>query len=323
MTETTPSLSFWERADLAFSFLSIIRSALCSAITSIFRGKSGAKQYSVHVGHVIFRKMLSRLSSRQLQYIYPSTRSAYETFMKHKGLPPETVTLQHGATGHWIGNKNATNVVIYFHGGGFAVSAISGHFAFYFQILSDLNTSDHDIAIFFVSYSLTPTYTYPVQLRQSVEALRYIILETGRSPSNVIVGGDSAGGNLALTVLLHLSHPHPEIEPLDGYITSPLAGVFAFAPWVRFRTDWPSIQENQSKDLISGPVLEFWAKEYLGGFTGDVWSEPGRASLEWWMDASRYTKKVLFLAGRDEILFSGIEEFVKKFKGRRRSREGD
>lgn len=44
------------------------------------------------------------------------TRSVYETALQKKGLQPETVPLKHGAQGHWIGNKNAKNVVIYYHG---------------------------------------------------------------------------------------------------------------------------------------------------------------------------------------------------------------
>ena len=36
--------------------------------------------------------------------------------MKNKGLRPETVTLAHGAKGHWIGNPSAKKVIIYYHG---------------------------------------------------------------------------------------------------------------------------------------------------------------------------------------------------------------
>jgi hypothetical protein len=36
--------------------------------------------------------------------------------MKKHGLNPETVPLAYGAEGLWIGNKNAKNVIIYYHG---------------------------------------------------------------------------------------------------------------------------------------------------------------------------------------------------------------
>jgi hypothetical protein len=36
--------------------------------------------------------------------------------MTKEGRQAQTVTLKHGGRGHWIGNPNAKNVVIYYHG---------------------------------------------------------------------------------------------------------------------------------------------------------------------------------------------------------------
>lgn len=36
--------------------------------------------------------------------------------MKDNRLPAETVTLPHGAVGHWFGKKDAKNVLVYYHG---------------------------------------------------------------------------------------------------------------------------------------------------------------------------------------------------------------
>ena len=197
-------------------------------------------------------------------------------------------------------------------GGGFALAAVTGHFSFYATLIETLNANGHDIALFFLAYDLTPSAAYPTQLRQSVAALRYIL--SSRDPGNVLIGGDSAGGNLALAVLLHLSRPHPQIEPLE--IDAPLAGVFAFAPWVSFRGDWPSLEGNRYKDVIPKEALAEWSAAYLGGKgkEGDAWSEPYTAPTEWWGDAARKTRQVLILAGEDEILFSAIDEFVQRFK---------
>jgi acetyl esterase/lipase len=178
------------------------------------------------------------------------------------------------------------------------------------SIIADLNATGHDVAVFFLAYTLTPHATYPTQLRQAIEALRYILTETNRSPANIIVGGDSAGGNLAFALLLHLSHPHPEIEPVE--LKTNLAGVFGFAPWVSFRTDWPSIHANMYKDLINEDALTMWSSAYLNDKKSDAWSEPALAPVEWWRDAK--TEQVLILAGQDEILFSAIDDFVERFK---------
>ncbi|PIG84305.1 alpha/beta hydrolase fold protein [Aspergillus arachidicola] len=307
---TSTSISLWERVDLMHGQLAVLGTALYNAITGIFRGQSGASGYGLHIGNAALRKLCNRLSAEQFQYMNGPTRSVYETFLQKKGLQPETVPLKHGAQGHWIGNKNAKNVVIYYHGGGFAVPGAAGHMAFYSSVIDTLNAEGHDIALFLITYSLTPHAVYPTQLRQAVEALRYILTDTNRDPANVIVGGDSAGGNLAVAVLLHLSHPHPEIEPLSDI--APLAGLFAFAPWVSFVHEGASVQENQYKDMIGPEILNRWSHMYLAGKESDAWSEPNRAPTEWWRDAK--VKEVLVLAGRDEILFDSIDAFVKKFQ---------
>lgn len=71
---TQPELSFWEKADLAPGYLSVLSSVLYSAATGVFRGKSGAKMYSMHVFHAAVRKMVNRFSARQAQYVYCPTR---------------------------------------------------------------------------------------------------------------------------------------------------------------------------------------------------------------------------------------------------------
>ncbi|KAF7115912.1 hypothetical protein CNMCM5793_003655 [Aspergillus hiratsukae] len=303
-------LTLLEKADLIPGYLSVLATALYSAVTGIFRGSTGAKQYGVHVGHAMVRKMVMRFSTRQMQSMAPSASQVYEQSVTKQGQQAQTVTLKHGATGHWIGNPNAKNVVIYYHGGGFALAGTPTHIDLLSRIIADLNATGHDVAVFFLAYTLTPHASYPTQLRQAIEALRYILTETNRSPSNIIVGGDSAGGNLAFALLLHLSHPHPEIEPVE--LKTNLAGVFGFAPWVSFRTDWPSMHANRYKDVIPKEVLERWSSAYLGGRESDGWSEPALAPVEWWRDAK--TEQVLILAGQDEILFSAIDDFVERFK---------
>ncbi|KAE8144388.1 Alpha/Beta hydrolase protein [Aspergillus avenaceus] len=304
-----PQLSLWEKADLIAGRLSVLSTALYTAITGLFRGQNGAKEYSLHVGNAVIRKMILRLSTRQLQYMNGSTSDVYSTFMKQKNLHPETVPLEHGAQGHWIGNPEAKYVVVYYHGGGFALPGFPNHLAFYNRLGKTLNEAGHDIAFFILSYSLTPQAAYPTQLQQAVAALRHI-LSTPRSPSKILLGGDSAGGNLALAVLLHLSHPHPEIDPLPDI--APLAGLFAFAPWVDFGNDTPSMQENAGKDVIVRESLESWSSAYLGGKEADAWSEPSRAPTEWWREAK--VERVLLLVGRDEVLFGGIDAFVERFQ---------
>ncbi|KAF9252049.1 hypothetical protein DTO006G1_2796 [Penicillium roqueforti] len=305
-----PQLGFWEKADIPFMYLSLCGSLVYAAIAGVFRGKASPRRYDHYVVSAVVRKLLTRRSDRQMQYLSPSTPAAYEGVMKKHGLKPETVVLPHNTEGHWIGNKDAKNVIIYYHGGGFAVPAMAAYFEFWLDMLKDLDKTGDNLAVFFPRYSLTPESTYPTQMRQAVEALRYIINETGRSPSNVIIGGDSAGGNLAAATLLHLSHPHAEIKPLE--LSVPLAGVFAFSPWIHFSTDWPSIEENKWKDILPREALERWTISYRAGLPEDNWNQPFDAPPGWWESAK--TERILILVGEDELLLSPIREFAKKVK---------
>lgn len=90
-----------------------------------------------------------------------------------------------------------------------------------------------------VTYTLTPHATYPTQFREAVEALRYITQDLGRSPREVILVGDSAGANLCLALLSHLSHPSLDAPQLA--ITDTLKPVVLLSPWLSFRHDWPSM----------------------------------------------------------------------------------
>ncbi|CAL5871749.1 uncharacterized protein PFLUO_LOCUS6002 [Penicillium psychrofluorescens] len=302
--DDTPKLTLWEKVDFPFARFAVVASALYAALTGAFRGKSYPVQFKHHVFAAAVRKTVTRLSDPQNH----PTGDVYAAFMEGSGQAPETVKLAHGAVGHWVGNKNAKNVLLYYHGGGFVLPATPAHLQFVTALIQDLNANGHELAVFFLRYTLTPRFTYPTQLRQAVEALRYLVAETNRSPADVYLGGDSAGGNLAMSTLLHISHPHPEIDPLA--LSAPLAGVFALAPWINFSADGPSFTQNANKDLLTTGVLERWSKGYLAGKEPDSWSEPARAPIEWWKDVK--TQRILILAGSDEILFSSLEEFAKK-----------
>lgn len=70
-----PPLSFWERADLYPGQLSAMGAALYSAFTGVFRGSSGSREYKLHVANAAIRKLVTRLSSRQLQCEPPTNQS--------------------------------------------------------------------------------------------------------------------------------------------------------------------------------------------------------------------------------------------------------
>ncbi|PGH17565.1 hypothetical protein AJ80_04743 [Polytolypa hystricis UAMH7299] len=305
-----PKLTPLERLDMIPASLSLVAASLYWSIAAVFRGKSGASSYNKHIKFALMRKAMTRLSIRQTQSTNPPSNEIYDAYIKKQGLENQTVTLKHGALGHWLGNKDAKQVVVYYHGGGFALPLNNAYFEIFNEIIEDFRAQGKDVAIFFLTYTLAPYAAYPTQTRQAVEALRYVIQETGRDPANVVIGGDSAGGNLTLGVLSHLSHPHEAIDQLD--IPGPLAGSFLIAPWVSFSQGFPSFQKNANKDMLAPPYLARWSAAFLGGKKGDNYSEPFLAPAEWWKDLK--TKDMLVVAGGDEVFLGSVEQFVEKLK---------
>lgn len=50
------------------------------------------------------------------RYLNPPSDEVYYSVMQKRGLQPEVVQLAHNTEGYWLGNKNAKNVVVYYHG---------------------------------------------------------------------------------------------------------------------------------------------------------------------------------------------------------------
>ena len=164
----------------------------------------------------------------------------------------------------------------------------------------------HELCIFFLTYTLTPDAAYPQQLRQSVEAVRYVVSALSILPEKIILGGDSAGGNLVMGVLSHITHPHPEIETLE--LNGTLAGAFTLSPWVSFSGGWVSEYHNRFKDIVNKGIGQKWSSAYLNGKPADPWNEPICAPRTWWRGLK--IRQLLVIAGSEEILLSSIEKFV-------------
>ena len=194
-------------------------------------------------------------------------------------------------------------------GGGFVLHGTEEHLKFWHQVQTEVASSGVATAFFYVRYTLTPHATYPTQLREAVEGLRYVLEELGRPPSEVILAGDSAGGNLSLAVLSHIMHPSPDVLPLQ--IKQPLKALMLMAPWISFR-DQPSMQRNAYKDFLSPDIIKKWSDMYMAGQEANFYSEALFAPAEWWDKAP--VEKMLVVAGADEVLVDSISEWVRKYQ---------
>lgn len=189
-----------------------------------------------------------------------------------------------------------------------------GHLQYLTDMKDTLVAQGSDVAVLLLAYDLAPEHKYPTQLRQAIECLRYLIETTGRSPSDISLGGDSAGGNLTISVLSHLTHPHPEIPALP--LQTKLHAALLLSPWCSFNTHTPAYKTNAEKDCFDARPLERWSAAFLGNdspFAGDFYSEPVTAPASWWEGTADVIDEVLIWGGGNEILLDGIEEFSKRF----------
>jgi acetyl esterase/lipase len=182
--------------------------------------------------------------------------------------------------------------------------------SFWTSLGQDLTKVNKSVAFLFVAYTLVPFGTYPVQFREGVEALDYVLNDLGRFPSDVILAGDSAGGNMCLAVLSHLSHPSPDVPEVK--LDSKLKALVLVAPWVSFRTDWPSSHSNQYKDIVVPAVGRMWSSGYLAGRPTSPYAEALEAPASWWEGAK--VEQLLCVAGSDEILIDPITKWIEKYK---------
>ncbi|KAJ5129153.1 CAZyme family CE10 [Penicillium bovifimosum] len=304
------TLTLWEKLDLLPAVGSIVVAVFFAILTGIRRTERQAASLLLHAGYALFRQATKRLSPRQMQYILPSSDQIYERYKKKTGQKPQTIQVGDGGLGHWHGDPNADNVIVWFHGGGFGLPAHSGYWKFYAQLVRDLEISGKSVAVFGITYTLAPVATYPTQLRQAVNSVRYILSQPNRDPSSVFLGGDSAGGNLVGGVLSHMAHTHPEIKPLP--VEGQLGGAVMIAPWTLMDTEFPEMEVYHGGDIITTAVAGPWATAYIGGRKRDYYTDLSTAPKEWF---SRFpVKSILITGGSNEIMLPIIKDFTAKLK---------
>jgi acetyl esterase/lipase len=138
--------------------------------------------------------------------------------------------------------------VVYFHGGGYVIGDVRG----YADIATRISAGAAET--FSVAYRLAPEDTFPTALDDAERAYRAIVAE--RDPGSVIVAGDSAGGGLALALILRLQETS---GPLP-------AGVVVLSPWADLSLTSESLERNAEADpVLSREALQAWSEAYLAG----------------------------------------------------------
>nr|MDO8063098.1 alpha/beta hydrolase [Candidatus Freyrarchaeum guaymaensis] len=210
---------------------------------------------------------------------------------------PQSVKIEQASAGgvpaEWqiVPEAAEERVLLYFHGGGMVVGSPNTH-----RILTVTLGEATKMRVLSVDYRLAPEHPYPAQLEDCVTAYKWL-LSVGFNPKNIVVAGDSAGGNLAITTLLKL---RDEGMPLP-------AGAVCLSP----ATDWTGSDESFFENAKTDPVLAdigifWWVPAYLGGADpSDPLISPVFADL-------RGLPPILVQASTCEMLYGGCKRFVER-----------
>lgn len=281
-----------------------------ATLTGPFRGESGASTYGKHIKYAGMRTLLASVTIRQLQAVSPSTRSVYTDFAKQQRLPVVEANVGNDTFGFWLGEKSANKVLLWLHGGGYVSNAAPGYMHLLWNLISAAKDEGAELAVFFLEYTTTPEAQYPEQLTQAADALYYLTETDGRSPSSILLGGDSAGGNMALALLSHLSHPQPNVNPL--HLKEDLRGAIILSPWVTFDQDSASMKSNAQKDVVERVALKTWSDSFMGNARRDSYNDPKSAPSSWWKGLK--VSDICLMAGRDEIFVDDIKALSETMK---------
>ncbi|PHH61560.1 hypothetical protein CDD82_2133 [Ophiocordyceps australis] len=305
-------LSLGEKASLAFALLiaAPIRLVAFLVIYTLFALRHGynVRFYLTCAG---VRILFSSFSGRQIQALVPSTRQSYDSWMHRHGLVARVEALAvQGAPDAallWIGDKQrATTVVLYFHGGGFVVPASQGHMELCWRAY--VQPSQGRVAVALLEYSLSPGSKFPVQLRQAAAGLG-AVLDAGFRAGNIVFGGDSAGGNMAMQLVSHVLHP-VDAAARRLSLDEPVAGVFLVSPWVARSTESWSFAQNASNDMLTTSIVSQLGLEHFGPPTVNL-AAIGPFTPQWLERLHHVTRRVYLAGGRREVFAAHLAELAQ------------
>ena len=141
-------------------------------------------------------------------------------------------------------------VLLYLHGGGY----VAGSPGIYRSLWSGLGAAMQARAVA-PYYRLAPEHPFPAAVDDAVAAYRGLLAE-GHRPTDIAVAGDSAGGGLAVALL---------VAARDAGLELPACAVL-FSPWTDLACDSASMRDKAAADPSLTPEgLRLSAARYAAG----------------------------------------------------------
>ncbi|KIM41818.1 hypothetical protein M413DRAFT_445033 [Hebeloma cylindrosporum] len=306
-------LTFLDKLKIGFSILSLPVVVVWALLKSPFttRGRSLGWRRIAHDSAV--RRIIRTMNRRQMRALVPTTLAGYLTFMKQEKMEPLVEEIGEDARLLWISRRQTDRVLLYFHGGAFLFSAGPSAPAFWSFIQKNLKSRGQNVDAVMLNYTLVPDAMFPVQLRQAVLSIQYL-LTLGFEPKNIHLVGDSAGGALLHQLISHILHPMEGIPKLT--LTSPFGAVYMMSPWTRMAEGKGShLHVNDGKgDVIVKSTGTYWGAKVLHGATPYAipYLEAASAPEDWLQGIDKCVKRVLITAGDLEILRDDILDYGKR-----------
>ena len=148
-------------------------------------------------------------------------------------------------------------VLLYLHGGGFTVGSVVTH-----DVLCRELAHHAHCAVLSLDYRLAPEHPFPTAANDAWDALQWLAADTtlGLDTQRLAVGGDSAGGTLALVCSLWAR---------DAGL--PLKLQMLFYPGCAAHQDTPSHHTFAKGFVLEEPHITYFFKQYIRDEDRDDW----------------------------------------------------
>jgi monoterpene epsilon-lactone hydrolase len=158
-----------------------------------------------------------------------------------------------GVPAHWLTAPGTDDgrVLLFLHGGGYELGSVRSDG----ELAARLGRAG-GMRVLFPEYRLAPEHPFPAAIDDVLAAWRWLRADQGLSARSLAVAGDSAGGGLAVALLVALRDAGEELP----------AAATLMSPTVDLTSSGASMTERVDQDPISTPaMLRQFAADYLAG----------------------------------------------------------
>lgn len=158
-----------------------------------------------------------------------------------------------GMYAEWVSVNRAhmkKYVILHCHGGGYSTGS-----SLYARTLTSKLADSTSMDVLCFDYRLAPENPYPAATEDAMRVWNYLML-LGYGAGDVIVTGDSAGGNLALSLILKLKQEERLLP----------RGLVLMSPWTDLTSSGKSFQTKAEVDpVLDSAYIDRMIRAYAGG----------------------------------------------------------